>query len=55
MADLGKLARDTGMILLGFGLLNVQKAQVRRREIEKELRERLGPLAQLLPPPLKPR
>jgi len=53
--DLGQLARDAGFVLLGLGLLNVQRAQVRRREVEKEMRERLGPLVDLLPPPLRPR
>ena len=54
MADLGKLAKDAGYTALGLALLRIQRAQVRRREVEKQLQETLGPLAQLLPPPLRP-
>lgn len=55
MADLGKLAKEAGYTALGLALLNIQRAQVRRREVEKQLHAALGPLAPLLPPPLRPR
>ena len=55
MADLGKLARDAGYVALGLSIINLQRAQVRRREIEQQLNTLLGPVAQLLPPPLRPR
>ena len=55
MADLGRLARDAGYVALGLGIINLQRAQVRRREVEQQLHAALGPLAQLLPPPLRPR
>ena len=54
MADLGKLARDAGYTALGLALLNIQRAQVRRREVEKQVHAALGPLVPLLPPPLRP-
>jgi len=43
--DIARIARDTGMTLLGLGLLGVQRLQVHRRAIEKQLKERLGPLS----------
>lgn len=38
MADLFSNVKDAGYIALGFTLLGIQQAQVRRRELEKELR-----------------
>lgn len=55
MADLGKLAREAGYVALGLSIINFQRAQVRRRELEKQIQTTLGPVAQLLPPPLRPR
>ena len=55
MADLGKLARDAGYVLLGIGVINIQRAQVRRRELERQIQSHLRPVAELLPPPLRPR
>lgn len=47
--ELVRLVRDTFYVGVGFGVLGVQKLQVRRREVEKVLdhqlagpRERLG-------------
>jgi hypothetical protein len=54
VADLGKLAKEAGYTALGLALLNFQRAQVRRREVEKQLHAALGPLAPFLPPPLRP-
>lgn len=53
MTDLGKLAKDTGYVMLGFGLIRFQKAAVRRRELESEIGTRLGVLREVLPPPLR--
>jgi hypothetical protein len=39
-AELGRLARDTIYVAVGFGLLGFQQLQVRRRELER----RLGPV-----------
>ncbi|HUR17712.1 MAG TPA: hypothetical protein VMZ51_02095 [Acidimicrobiales bacterium] len=38
MADLVSNVKDAGYVALGFALLGIQRAQVRRREMEKELR-----------------
>ena len=38
MADLVSNVKDAGYIALGFALLGIQQAQVRRRELEKELK-----------------
>lgn len=38
MADLVSNMKDAGYVALGFALLGIQHAQVRRRELEKELR-----------------
>lgn len=35
--DLTKLARDAAYVAVGFGVLNFQRAQVRRRELAKAL------------------
>jgi hypothetical protein len=46
--ELVRLARDTFYVGVGFGVLGVQKLQVRRRELEKVLDEQLaGPREQL--------
>ncbi len=38
MADLFSNMKDAGYVALGFAVLGIQQAQVRRRELEKELR-----------------
>lgn len=38
MADLLGNVKDAGYVALGFALLGIQQAQVRRRDLEKELR-----------------
>ncbi len=38
MPDLFSNAKDAGYVAIGFALLGIQRAQVRRRELEKELR-----------------
>lgn len=38
MADLVSNLKDAGYVALGFAVLGIQQAQVRRRELEKELR-----------------
>lgn len=42
MADLYSNVREAGYIALGFALLGIQQAQVRRRDLEKELRRRMA-------------
>lgn len=42
MADLYSNVREAGYIALGFALLGIQAAQVRRRDLEKELRRRMA-------------
>ena len=46
--DLAKLAQDAAYVAVGFGVLGLQKAQVRRRELEKQFGKQLavaeGPL-----------
>jgi len=37
-ARLTDLARDAAYVTVGLGVLNFQRAQVRRRELERELR-----------------
>ena len=37
MDPLPKLARDAAYIVVGFGVLGIQRAQVRRRELHKRL------------------
>ena len=49
MADMGKIARDAGYILLGMTIIRLQRAQVRRRELEREIGSRLEPIAGHLP------
>jgi hypothetical protein len=36
---LGRLARDTAYVVVGFGVLGFQRAQVRRREVQKRVEE----------------
>lgn len=38
MAGLVSNLKDAGYVALGFAVLGIQQAQVRRRELEKELR-----------------
>ena len=52
MADIGKTLRDAAYVVIGAGVLTYQKAQVRRRELEKqfesqatEAREQIAKLA----------
>jgi F0F1-type ATP synthase membrane subunit b/b' len=42
--DIAKLAQDAAYVAVGFGVLGLQKAQVRRRELEKQLAAVEGPL-----------
>lgn len=42
--DLTKLARDAAYVAVGFGVLNFQRAQVRRRELTKQLASRVESL-----------
>ena len=51
MADLAKLARDAGYVALGLSIINLQRAQVRRREVEQQVRAVLTPVSRLLRPP----
>jgi hypothetical protein len=36
---LGRFARDTAYVMVGFGVLGFQRAQVRRREVLKRVEE----------------
>jgi ElaB/YqjD/DUF883 family membrane-anchored ribosome-binding protein len=38
-ADLTKTLKDAAYVVVGFGVIAFQKAQVRRRELEKQLAE----------------
>ncbi len=42
--DLGRVAQDAAYVAIGLGVLGLQKAQVRRREIKSRLEGRHGPL-----------
>jgi hypothetical protein len=42
-ANLRATARDLGYLAVGFGVLGFQRAQVRRRELERRLRTAGGP------------
>ena len=53
MADVGKIAKDAGYVLLGMAIIRVQQAQVRRRELEREIGDRLGQVGSVLPPPVR--
>lgn len=53
MEGLGKLARDTGFVILGLAVIRYQKAAVRRREVESEIASRLGPYRNLVPEPAR--
>jgi hypothetical protein len=48
-----KLARDAAYVALGLGVIRFQRASVRRRELEAEIGERLAPLREVLPSPMK--
>ena len=39
MDALGRLGRDTVYVVVGFGVLGFQRAQVRRREVQKRVEE----------------
>jgi hypothetical protein len=39
--DLSKLARDAFYVTVGLGVMTVQKVQVRRREVQRQLGKRL--------------
>jgi hypothetical protein len=39
--DLSKLAKDAFYVAVGLGVMAVQKVQVRRREVQKQLGTRL--------------
>ena len=51
LGDTTRLARDSFYVSVGFGVLGFQKLQVRRRELERDLRRRRqdprGPLGLL--------
>lgn len=40
LGDTARLARDSFYVSVGFGVLGFQKLQVRRRELERDLRRR---------------
>ena len=40
LGDTARLARDSFYVGIGFGVLGFQKLQVRRRELERDLRRR---------------
>lgn len=42
MADLRNIAKDAAYVAVGFGVIGFQKAQVRRRELRKQLDGQLG-------------
>ena len=53
MAPWTKLARDAAYVALGTAVIRYQRAAVRRRELETEIGQRLAPLREVLPPPMK--
>lgn len=53
MADLGKLAKDAGYVMLGLAIIRFQRAQVRRREIEAQVGSAVDQLGPLLPEPVR--
>ena len=48
MADLTSSLRDAAYVAVGFGVLGVNRAQVRRRELNRELGNRLGQAGRVL-------
>jgi ElaB/YqjD/DUF883 family membrane-anchored ribosome-binding protein len=42
MDNLTKTLKDTAYVVFGFGVLGFQKAQVRRQELTKQLKEQRG-------------
>lgn len=44
MMDLRRLASDSLYVAVGFGVLGFQRAQVLRRDLEKNLEKKVGPL-----------
>ena len=53
MAPWTKLARDAAYVALGLSVIRYQRAAVRRRELEAELGQRLAPLREVLPSPVR--
>ena len=51
VSDITKTAKDAAYVAVGFGVIAFQKAQVRRREIEKQLEVQLNELETRLPDP----
>ncbi len=54
MVDVPKDLKDVAYVAIGLGLMGWQRAQVRRRELAKELEERLGPVLKDLEERLEP-
>ncbi len=54
MADGPKNIKDVAYVAIGLGVMGWQRAQVRRRELAKELDERLGPALKDLEERLQP-
>ncbi|MDP9070366.1 MAG: hypothetical protein M3N68_03590 [Actinomycetota bacterium] len=54
MADGPKSIKDAAYVAIGLGVMGWQRAQVRRRELAKELEERLGPALKDLEERLQP-
>ena len=54
MADGPKNIKDVAYVAIGLGVMGWQRAQVRRRELAKELEERLGPALKDLEERLQP-
>lgn len=48
VARLGRLARDAGYVAVGAGILGIQQANVRRRDLERTLREQVPDVAAAL-------
>ncbi|HET9732574.1 MAG TPA: hypothetical protein VFP54_07860 [Acidimicrobiales bacterium] len=51
--DVGKLAKDAGYVFLGIAIIEFQRAQVRRREMETQLSSAVGQLEGFLPAPVR--
>jgi hypothetical protein len=45
MPDLRKLATDAAFVAVGLGVLGLQRAQVRRRELQRQLGALVGQLS----------
>jgi hypothetical protein len=44
--QIARTAEDAAYVTIGFGVLAVQKAQVRRREVQKQLEDQRGQLTE---------